>query len=484
MFNKKLLTAAIVAGSAVLTGCGSDSDSNSGVDTTDGTVGTSIATGTYLGDAVNTSPLSDASTAVDNCTEFGGTLASAVCTLPSRITATGGSLNKDVTYLLTGMTKLGYGDKELETATDVSWLKNSENTVSLTIPAGTTIKGQTGSAFVVTRGAELNAEGSAAAPVTFESEDSDLVGAAEWGGLVIQGFGISNQCPSTGICNISGEGASGNYGGDDNTDSSGSLEYVVVTEGGSVVGVNDELNGVGFMGVGSGTTVDYLQVNDNSDDGVEFWGGAVVAKHLVLTANQDDSIDWDHGWVGGIQYAIVKQTNGAGDHAFETDNDGESMDNDPRSKPTMANITAISGGADAAIRHKEGTAGLFYNVAVVEQGTAATCINIDDQATADQIDTDMIYTNVELACQTTVADEDEESGVDFSQALVDSTTSSINATTDGSVAVDGDYVVTGATAISSAPTILNSQITGNTVMGAVEDASDDWFAGWTVAGSL
>jgi malate synthase len=127
---------------------------------------------------------------------------------------------------------------------------------------------------------------------------------------------------------------------------------------------------------------------------------------------------------------------------------------------------------------------LFYNVAIVEQGTAATCIDIDDQATANQIDTGMIYTNVELACQTTVKADDEVSGTDFSQALVDSQTSSITATTDGSVAVDGDYVVTGATAISSAPTILNSQITGNTVMGAVEDASDDWFAGWTVAGSL
>jgi hypothetical protein len=484
MLNKKLLTVAIVAGSALLTGCGSSSKSNSDVDTTGSTIGTSIESGTFLGDAVNASPLTDASTVVDSCSEFGGTLASAVCTLPSRITATGGSFNKDVTYLLTSMTKLGYGDKELETAADVSWLKDSQNTVSLTIPAGTTIKGQTGSAFVVTRGAELNAEGSASAPVTFESEDSDLVGAAEWGGLVIQGFGISNQCPSTGICNISGEGASGNYGGDDNADSSGSLEYVVVTEGGSVVGVDDELNGVGFMGVGSGTTVDYLQVNDNSDDGVEFWGGAVVAKHLVLTANQDDSIDWDHGWVGGIQYAIVKQTNGAGDHAFETDNDGNSMDNDPRSMPTMANITAISGGADSAIRHKEGTAGLFYNVAVVEQGTAATCIDIDDQATANQIDTGMIYTNVELACQTTVKADDEVSGTDFSQELVDSTTSSINATTDSSVSVDGDYVVTGTTTISSAPTIDNSQITGNTVMGAVENAADNWFEGWTITGSL
>ena len=474
MINKKLLASAIMAATATLVGCGSDSDTAE-TPVTDVRVGTVIAAGTYLGDTVNASPLTDASIADDNCTEFGGTLVDTTCTLPNRITATGGAFDKDVTYVLAGMTKLGYGDKELENAADVAWLKDSENTVSLTIPAGTTIKGQTGSAFVVTRGAELNAEGTAAAPIIFESEDADKAGAAEWGGLVLQGFGISNQCPDTGICNIEGEGASGNYGGDDNADSSGSIEYVIVTEGGSVVGVDDELNGVGFMGVGSATTVDYLQVNDNFDDGVEFWGGAVVVKHLVLTANQDDSIDWDHGWVGGIQYAIVKQTNGSGDHAFETDNDGDSMGNTPLSKPTMANITAISGGGDTAIRHKEGTAGLFYNVAVVEQGTAATCIDIDDQATADHIDVDMIYTNVELACQTTVKGDDEENSTDFAQALVDSQTSSINATTDGSVSVDSDYVVTGTAAISTAPVIANSKITGNTVMGAVEDAADTWY---------
>ncbi len=482
MMNKKIL-AAVIAASAALTGCGSSSDSAPAVTQSDrATVGGVIATGTYLGDLVNNNPLSDASTANNNCTEFGGTLDSATCTLPSRITATGGSFNKDVTYILPGMTKLGYGDKELESAADVEWLK--ANPVKLTIPAGTNIKGKTGSSFVVTRGAELNAEGTLADPIIFESEDDDKVGAGEWGGLVIQGFGISNQCPTTGICNIEGEGGSANYGGTDNGDSSGSLKYVIVTEGGSVVGADDELNGVGFMGVGSGTTVDYLQVNENRDDGVEFWGGAVVVKHLVLTANQDDSIDWDHGFVGGVQYAIIKQTNGAGDHTFETDNDGNSMDATPRSKPTMANITAISGGADSGIRHKEGTAGLFYNVAVVEQGTAATCIDIDHQETANQIDTDMIYTNVELACQTTVKGDTEENATDFSQKLVDSQVSSINATTDSSVAVDANYVVIGGTAISTAPSIANPAITGNTTMGAVKDANDDWFAGWTIAGSL
>ncbi|NVK41954.1 MAG: hypothetical protein HWE39_11980 [Oceanospirillaceae bacterium] len=466
MMNKKLL-AAMVAASAALTGCGSDSDSSS-------------SSKTFLETAVEANPRTVITAAVDNCTEFGGNLDETVCVLPSRITATGGSFSKDVTYYLEKVTFLGYGDKELETASDVSFLK--DNPIELTIPAGTTIEGAPRSAFVVTRGAVLNAEGTEAEPVVFESADADLTGSSEWGGLVLQGFGVSNQCPDTGICNVEGEGGVGFYAGDDNTDSSGSLEYVIVTEGGYEISTGNELNGVGFMAVGSGTNVDYLQVNENSDDAVEFWGGAVVAKHLVLTANDDDSIDWDHGWVGGIQYAIVKQVNGDGDHVFETDNDGDSMDNEPRSMPTIANVTAITGGLKAAIKHREGTGAKFYNVAVVEQGTAAKCLDIDDQATADQIDTGLIYTNVALGCTTALEGDDEVSGEDFGKTLLDSQVSNVEV--DATVAVDADYVVTNANAITTAPTIANTAITGNTVMGAVENAADDWFAGWTLAGSL
>ncbi len=467
MMNKKLL-AAMVAASAALTGCGSDTK-------------TETNNQSFIDKLLESNPRTVISVADDNCTEFGGDLIDngAVCALPTRITATGGEFDSSITYRLYGVTLLGYGDQKLEKDSDVSFLK--ENPVELTIPAGTNIEGKAGSALVVTRGAVLNAEGTAENPIIFESEDADMTGSSEWGGLVVQGFGVSNKCPDTGICNVLGEGGVGYYGGDDNADSSGSIEYVIVTEGGYEVYVDNELNGVSFMGVGSGTTVDYLQVNENSDDGVEFWGGAVVVKHLVLTANDDDSIDWDNGWVGGIQYAIVKQATAGGDHVFETDNDGSSMDSEPRSMPTIANVTAISSGVDTAIKHREGTGALFYNVAVVESA-AAKCLDIDDQATADQIDTGMIYTNVALGCTTTVASDNEQTSADFAQLLIDSTVSTIEV--DATVSVDADYVVTNADAITTAPVIANSAITGNTVMGAVVDANDGWYKNWTLAGSL
>ena len=85
------------------------------------------------------------------------------------------------------------------------------------------------------------------------------------------------------------------------------LNYVVVKFAGSNVDPENQLNGIAFQGVGSGTEVDYVQVHNNLDDGVEFFGGTVNAKHMVLTGNADDSLDWTDGWQGSIQYLIIDQ---------------------------------------------------------------------------------------------------------------------------------------------------------------------------------
>ena len=45
------------------------------------------------------------------------------------------------------------------------------------------------------------------------------------------------------------------------------LKYVLVKQAGKTLGNGDELNGITFAGVGSATTVDYIQVHENLDDG-------------------------------------------------------------------------------------------------------------------------------------------------------------------------------------------------------------------------
>lgn len=482
-FTSKALLAAVIAGSAVMAGCGSDSS------------GGTSATETALTALVKRNPLIQAT---DSCESLGGTInvAGTECILSGRITATGGTLDKDITYILSGLVKLGYGEIKLENSSDVEWVKN--NPVELTIPAGTQIKGQAASAFVVTRGAHLTAAGTSADPVVFASTEAD--GSGGWGGLVLQGFGVTNQCPDTGICNVLAEGGVGYYGGDDNTDNSADLEYVVVTEGGYEVSPDNELNGVGFMGVGSGTAVDYLQVNQNADDGVEFWGGAVVVKHLVVTDAEDDSIDWDHGFVGGIQYAIVRQNLSStavgdklADKGIESDNDGDSMDNAPRSMPTLANVTFYLNAKTTGIVHREGTGAQVFNSIVFG---ANKCYDIDDQATKDQIDTNLIHTNIIAKCTSASGSTDsakDKDGnvipssveeVEYAKTLLESSVSSINTTATG--VLDADYTWSeNGEATGKSFTAANSAITSESYVGAVDPAASGfWYAGWTVSESL
>ncbi|MCP5326298.1 MAG: hypothetical protein H7A09_08225 [Oceanospirillaceae bacterium] len=490
-FANKALLAAVIAGSAVMAGCGSDSGSS--------------AEETALTALVKRNPLTQAT---DSCESLGGIFehkdATAEkaevneCLLTGRITATGATLDKDTTYILSGMVKLGYGDVKLAKDSDVEWL--NDHPVNLTIPAGTQIKGQAAAAFVVTRGAHLTAEGTAAAPVVFSSADEDMVNSGEWGGLVLQGFGITNQCPDTGLCNILGEGGVGYYGGDDNTDNSADLKYVVVTEGGYAVSPDNELNGVSFQGIGSGTSVDYLQVNDNADDGVEFWGGAVVVKHLVITDAEDDSIDWDQGFVGGVQYAIVRQNlaadavaNKLADKGIESDNDGDSMDNDPRSMPTIANVTFSLNAQTTGVLHREGTGAKVFNSIVFG---AKKCYDIDDQATKDQIDTNLIHSNIIAKCTHASGDTDsakDKDGivipssveeVEYAKTLLESSVSSINTAATGTLDADYTWSVD-AEVTNKTFTAANSAITSESYVGAVDPAASSfWYAGWTVSNSV
>ena len=250
---------------------------------------------------------------------------------------------------------------------------------TLTIEAGATLAFQTNKDFVIiNRGSQILANGTADDPVTFTSV-SDLNGTVgpedvqQWGGIVINGFGVSNKCSYTGTrgdagfsldpandeCHIEAEGSAGDdesqYGGDNDDDDSGILRYVVVKHTGAEVGNGDELNGISFGGVGRGTVIENLQVYSTFDDGVEFFGGSVDVTNLVAIYARDDSIDIDEGYDGSITNALVIQNEADGNHCIEADGLGSysSLDQATKddfiarglnSRPTISNLTCIVSG--------------------------------------------------------------------------------------------------------------------------------------------
>jgi hypothetical protein len=256
-----------------------------------------------------------------------------------------------------------------------------KNNATLTIEPGTVIKGEQASLLAITRGAKINAAGTKEKPILFTtSQADDKKARGFWGGVLILGKAPINTnvrltTPSQEAVfeAFSESTADGKFGGTEAADNSGTLKYVRIEFAGYNFTADREFNNLTLCGVGSGTTIDFVQVHGGADDGVELFGGTVNLKHIVSTQNQDDGFDTDNGWNGKAQFVIVQdvgpQAAAEASNGYESDNHSQStsFDADPRTKPTIYNVTLVgkaSGGGsfgNYAARFRRGTQGHYYN---------------------------------------------------------------------------------------------------------------------------
>jgi hypothetical protein len=218
------------------------------------------------------------------------------------------------------------------------------NGVTLTIEPGTVIKGEAGTganatALLIARGGKLMAEGTAAKPIIFTSVadeitpadvaagnlgspnlDSDINGL--WGGVIVLGKARISASNSSGdLSEVQIEGiptsdANGLYGGIDDADNSGVLKYISIRHGGANIGSGNEINGLTLGGIGSKTVIENIEIVSNQDDGIEWFGGTVNVKNVVVWNVGDDGIDTDQSWSGTLDNFIVVTPSG---HCFELD---------------------------------------------------------------------------------------------------------------------------------------------------------------------
>jgi len=323
------------------------------------------------------------------------------CTLPSSIDEDL-TLTSDYLYVLSSGVFVGDG----------------ANSVTLTIEPGVTLYGEPNSFLAIQQHSKIMAVGTADEPIVFTSPQAEgNRNRADWGGLILNGLAPINAC-SDGTsevagCTAEGEGSTGTYGGDDPADSSGSLKYVRVEFGGFEITPENEVNGIAFQGVGSGTSVSYIQVHMNKDDGVEFFGGTVNADHVVVTGAGDDSIDWTEGWTGTLTDALIVQYADLGDRGIEADNNGDQEAALPKSAPTLDGVTILGAGSESVgVLLRAGTAGHLSNIVVVDSGSA--CLDVDDDVTFDNADAgDLTLTNAVLSCGTSFKDDDDAVSFDL-----------------------------------------------------------------------
>ncbi len=223
---------------------------------------------------------------------------------------------------------------------------------TLTIEAGTTIVGDRDSlgALVVQPGAKLLAEGTAERPIVFTSAAPPAERrAGDWGGLLVLGRAPTNLRGADGTSvhgRVEGIASGGEYGGDDPNDSSGIIRHVRVEYSGTMLGPNNEINGVTLAGVGRGTTFDHVQVRHTADDCFEFFGGTIDAHHLLCQDPGDDGFDWDLGYTGRLQFLLMRGGGPTADsaHGLEGDNDPSGSSHTPRSAPKIYNATLCGRG--------------------------------------------------------------------------------------------------------------------------------------------
>lgn len=205
---------------------------------------------------------------------------------------------------------------------------------TLTIEPGTVIKAAGGSgafasALIVSRNGKINAAGTASNPIIFTSADDDIEPGdnespnlepttnGRWGGVIILGNApISASSSPAQIEGIPTSDQNGLYGGDDATHNSGTFQYVSIRHGGTNIGAGNEINGLTLGGVGSGATIDHIEVVGNQDDGIEWFGGSVSVSDVLIWNAGDDGLDTDQDWTGSCTNFLIVTPDGS---AFELD---------------------------------------------------------------------------------------------------------------------------------------------------------------------
>ncbi len=234
-----------------------------------------------------------------------------------------------------------------------------KNGATLSIQEGTVIKSdvtEKGS-LIITRGCKLMAVGTADKPIVFTSgKPAGARGPGDWGGIVLLGNAPTNKTNPQ----IEG-GISEQYGGTDAADNSGTLKYVRIEYAGIAAFQNSEINSLTLGGVGSGTVIDYVMTAYANDDAFEFFGGTVNPRHLVAYATADDDFDFDFGYTGTVQYAVSLRDPkfvdpGDAGNGIECDNDGQSTNQTPFTRPVISNMTIVgpNGAAGTASNHNYG----------------------------------------------------------------------------------------------------------------------------------
>lgn len=420
-----------------------------------------------------------------------------ICTMPAKFTASA-TLNRVPGVLYALQDRVNVGDDRVAVPTAAE--------VTLTIRPGVVVYAKTGTSWLaVNRGNKINAVGTADQPIVFTSRDN-VLGLAnddsqgQWGGVVLMGRAPITDCEASGATpgaadcykGVEGSAQPALYGGATATDNSGTMKYVQIRYSGYVLAPDKELQSLTLAGVGSGTTIDHIQMHNSSDDGFENFGGRAKMRYLVITGADDDSIDLDVGYKGSIQYVIAVQKNsGTPDSMIELDSATTTEDQFPRTHMKIANFTfvhksAVSANGAAMLMRGKADATLVNGVVISQM----SCLRfngsniLSPDAAHEKIGAPR-FESVVMQCSPEPfrATVTSGSGDTLTAAQVAAAFSAGSNNSSTFSATLANTFVNGANetaAVAVNPATIDAEFDAQTTpyVGAVKDANDTWYAGW------
>lgn len=424
------------------------------------------------------------------------------CQLPATIT---GNLQLSVIpgviYAFTGKTQVG-----IDLGASAAAPAAGGAVGQLTIDPGVRLFARAAGDFIViNRGSKIFAEGTATNPVIFTSAQ-DVEGQntnasqQQWGGVLIAGRAPQSQCPAgvvapSDACVTITEGTPDVlHGGNTPGDDSGRMRFFQIKYSGFPLFNNIELQSLTLAGVGSGTTIEYFQSYNSSDDGVEIFGGNVNMRYVVITGADDDGIDTDTGYRGAIQFAIVTQrptipTSGGRGLEWSAAPSGTTY----FSQPKISNVTIVGRNAavaaDQVIALNSGTQPTIINSIFTNPTTSpSACLDIDG---ANTVAGNPIFRSVVLACSNPFENDTDVNAAaaaavfttatntnNISTGFVTTLTAPAGATINNQSLAFINGANETARAVTNAPAV-NPFFQAVTYVGAVQNSADRWYLGWT-----
>lgn len=273
---------------------------------------------------------------------------------------------------------------------------------TLTIEPGTVVYGgDSRASLFVSRGGKIIADGTSRRPIVMTSalKVGDRA-QRDWGSLIVLGRAPINEPGGEGFIEGLPSQSQFAFGGADPADSSGVLRYLRLEFGGFEIETNQEINGLTLGACGTGTVIEYVQVLHNKDDAFEFFGGTVNARYLLAVAPADDTVDWDLGFQGSVQF-VVNVKRGVNDEndgnlIIEGDGHPQNFELTPLSNPKLYNVTGYGTGRTDVGAYgnviRRGSAGKVHNLIITGSRRAPATIR-DDASFNNAANGELVFDN-------------------------------------------------------------------------------------------